>query len=149
MVKVVAAIANSCKPNIYHVIGPWNKANWSCKQTETRKSWDAVWMVEEKQIWKMVKWIVPANRKTKPRDPFSGFAMEKMPIVTSPMPMMSSSTAANTVRQFSRIFGWFQQCVYKSVGGTLIYSCINESLSLEVVSSAPNLLFLHELWTNN
>lgn len=49
--------------------------------------------------------ILPANRKTKPREPFAGFAIEKMPNATSTIPIINSVTAANTVRQFSRIFG--------------------------------------------
>lgn len=48
---------------------------------------------------------IPANRKTKPREPFAGFAIENIPIVTNTIPIINNVTAANTVRQFSRIFG--------------------------------------------
>lgn len=103
---------------------------------------------EKRIVWAHLQVIkckvhhLPASRKTKPRDPFAGAAIEITPIVSNPMPIIKRVTAANTVRQFSRIFGWFQQCVYRSDGGTLVYSCISESLSRDVVSSAPNLLFL-------
>lgn len=48
---------------------------------------------------------LPAKRKTKPRDPFDGSAIEKIPIVTNTTPIINNVTAAKTVRQFSRIFG--------------------------------------------
>lgn len=83
-----------------------------------------------------MKHIKPATKNTTPCEVFAGSATANVPITKSPVPTISKVTAANTVRQFSRTLGCRQQYVLTSSVDILPYSCIKESLSLEVVSSA-------------
>lgn len=83
-----------------------------------------------------MKHIKPATKNTTPCELFAGSATANAPITTRNIPTKRRVTAANTVRQFSLTLGCLQQeVVVSSSDDILPYSCINESLSRDVVSS--------------